>query len=183
MATTFNWAVANLERHTADGIVYTVHYTVSAEDGTYNAGAYGSIGLAAPAEGDTPIPFADLTEEIVVGEGSNVQDGVVVHADPGFPATIGAGVSIGHNATVHGCQIENDCLIGMSATIMNGATIGSESLVAAGAVVLEGTTIPPRSLVAGVPAKVIRELGDEDVEAIRRNAEHYREKTTQYLGG
>ena len=67
MATTFNWAVANLERHTADGIVYTVHYTVSAEDGTYNAGAYGSIGLQAPAEGDTPVPFADLTEEIVVG--------------------------------------------------------------------------------------------------------------------
>ena len=67
MATTFNWAVANLERHTADGIVYTVHYTVSAEDGTYNAGAYGSIGLEAPAEGDTPVPFADLTEEIVVG--------------------------------------------------------------------------------------------------------------------
>ena len=66
MATTFNWAVANLERHTADGIVYTVHYTVSAEDGTYNAGAYGSIGLEAPAEGDTPVPFADLTEEIVV---------------------------------------------------------------------------------------------------------------------
>ena len=67
MATTFNWAVANLERHTADGIVYTVHYTVSAEDGTYNAGAYGSIGLEALAEGDAPIPFASLTEEIVVG--------------------------------------------------------------------------------------------------------------------
>lgn len=67
MATTYTWAVANLERHTADGIVYTVHYTVSAEDGTYNAGAYGSIGLEAPAEGDTPVPFADLTEEIVVG--------------------------------------------------------------------------------------------------------------------
>ena len=67
MATTFNWAVANLERHTAEGIVYTVHYTVSAEDGTYNAGAYGSIGLEAPTEGDTLIPFADLTEETVIG--------------------------------------------------------------------------------------------------------------------
>lgn len=67
MAATFAWAIANLERHTADGIVYTVHYTVSAEDGTYSAGAYGSIGLEAPAEGDTPIPFANLTEEIVVG--------------------------------------------------------------------------------------------------------------------
>jgi len=123
------------------------------------------------------------SEDISVGEGSNVQDGVVVHADPGFPATIGSGVSIGHNATIHGCQIDNNCLIGMSATIMNGATIGSESLVAAGAVVLEGTTIPPRSLVAGVPAKVIRELGDDDVAAIYRNAEHYREKTAQYLAG
>ena len=123
------------------------------------------------------------TEKIAVGAGSNVQDGVVIHADPGFPATIGTGVSIGHNATIHGCQIDNDCLIGMSATIMNGATIGSESLVAAGAVVLEGTVIPPRSLVAGVPAKVIRELSDDDVVAIRRNAEHYREKTTQYLAG
>jgi len=67
MATTFTWAIANLERHTGDGIVYTVHYTVNAEDGTYSAGAYGSLGLEAPAEGDTPIPFADLTEEIVVG--------------------------------------------------------------------------------------------------------------------
>ena len=123
------------------------------------------------------------SEDISVGEGSNVQDGVVVHADPGFPAVIGRGVSIGHNATIHGCQIDNDCLIGMSATIMNGATIGSESLVAAGAVVLEGTAIPPRSLVAGVPGKVIRELSDEDVAAIYRNAEHYREKTAEYLAG
>jgi carbonic anhydrase/acetyltransferase-like protein (isoleucine patch superfamily) len=123
------------------------------------------------------------TERIAVGAGSNVQDGVVIHADPGFPATIGTGVSIGHNATIHGCQIDNDCLIGMSATIMNGATIGRESLVAAGAVVLEGTVIPRRSLVAGVPAKVIRELSDDDVVAIRRNAEHYQEKTTQYLAG
>ena len=67
MATTFTWAITNLERHTADGIVYTVHYTVNAEDGTYSAGACGSLGLEAPAEGETPIPFANLTEEVVVG--------------------------------------------------------------------------------------------------------------------
>lgn len=67
MAATFTWAIANLERHTADGIVYTVHYTVSAEDGVYSSGVYGSVGLEAPAEGDTPVPFASLTEEIVVG--------------------------------------------------------------------------------------------------------------------
>jgi len=67
MATTFTWAIANLDRHAADGIVFTVHYTVSAEDGTYSSGAYGSIGLEAPAEGDSVIPFANLTEEVVVG--------------------------------------------------------------------------------------------------------------------
>ena len=74
---------------------------------------------------------------------------------------------------LHGCVIEDDCLIGMSATVLNGAVIGRESLVAAGAVVLEGTIVPPRSLVAGVPAKVRRELSDDEVAGIRRNAETY----------
>ena len=73
--------------------------------------------------------------------------------DPGFPCTVGAGVGVGHAAVVHGCTVEDDCLIGMGATILNGAVIGTGSLVAAGAVVLEGTVVPPRSLVAGVPAK------------------------------
>ncbi|RQP12534.1 MAG: gamma carbonic anhydrase family protein [Microbacteriaceae bacterium] len=115
------------------------------------------------------------SDTITLGEGSNLQDNVVVHVDAGVPTTIGSGVSVGHGAVVHGCTIEDDCLIGMNATVLNRAVIGRESLVAAGALVLEGTVVPPRSLVAGVPAKVRRELTDEEVAGIRRNAEHYRE--------
>lgn len=113
------------------------------------------------------------TAAIKVGDGSNLQDNVVLHADPGFPTTVGQRVSVGHAAVVHGCTIEDDCLIGMSATVLNGAVIGAGSLVAAGAVVLEGTEIPPRSLVAGVPAKVRRELSDEEFESVKDNATHY----------
>lgn len=113
------------------------------------------------------------TATISVGAGSNLQDNVVLHADEGFPCTVGAGVSVGHNAVVHGCTVGDNVLVGMSATIMNGAVIGSESLVAAGAVVLEGTEVPPRSLVAGVPAKVRRELTDDEVKGLYRNASHY----------
>jgi carbonic anhydrase/acetyltransferase-like protein (isoleucine patch superfamily) len=113
-------------------------------------------------------------DAIVLGRGSNLQDNVVVHCDPGSPAVIGAGVSVGHGAVVHGCTIGDDCLIGMNATVLNGAVIGAGSLVAGGAVVLEGTQVPARSLVAGVPAKVRRELGDEEVDRIRANAATYR---------
>jgi carbonic anhydrase/acetyltransferase-like protein (isoleucine patch superfamily) len=112
-------------------------------------------------------------DRIVIGERSNLQDGVVVHGDPGHPTIVGAGVSVGHRAVLHGCTVEDDCLIGMSATVLNGVVIGRESLVAAGAVVLEGTIVPPRSLVAGVPAKVRRDLTDDEVAGIRRNAETY----------
>ncbi len=110
---------------------------------------------------------------IRVGEGSNLQDNVVLHADAGFPCTVGAGVSVGHSAVVHGATVGDGCLVGMSATIMNGSVIGEQSLVAAGALVLEGTQVPPRSLVAGVPAKVRRELTDEEVAGLKRNADTY----------
>jgi carbonic anhydrase/acetyltransferase-like protein (isoleucine patch superfamily) len=113
------------------------------------------------------------TAAISVGAGSNLQDNVVLHADPGFPCTVGAGVSVGHAAVVHGCTVEDDCLIGMGATVLNGAVIGTGSLVAAGAVVLEGTVVPPRSLVAGVPAKVRRELTEEEFDGVKQNAARY----------
>lgn len=112
-------------------------------------------------------------EPIVLGEESNLQDTVVCHVDSGYPLTIGRGVSVGHGAVLHGCTVEDDCLIGMGARVLNGAVIGAGSLVAAGAVVLEGTVVPPGSLVAGVPGKVRRELSDEERDGIRRNAEHY----------
>ena len=120
------------------------------------------------------------TAAITVGEGSNLQDNVVLHADPGFPCTVGERVSVGHAAVVHGCTVEDDCLIGMGATVLNGAVIGAGSLVAAGAVVLEGTVVPPRSLVAGVPGKVRRELTDEEYDGVRANAARYRELTAAH---
>ena len=112
-------------------------------------------------------------DAITIGDDTNLQDNVTMHVDFGTPATIGARVSVGHAAVLHGCTVEDDCLIGMSATVLNGAVIGSGSLVAAGAVVLEGTVIPPRSLVAGVPAKVRGEISDEMFEKILRNAQSY----------
>jgi carbonic anhydrase/acetyltransferase-like protein (isoleucine patch superfamily) len=122
---------------------------------------------------------ADM-DRIELGAGSNLQDNVVVHTDFGFPAVIGSGVSVGHAAVVHGCTVEDDCLIGMNATVLNGAVVGTGSLVAAGTVVLEGTQIPPRSLVAGVPGKVRRELTDEEYARVVANAAHYRELAAQH---
>lgn len=119
-------------------------------------------------------------DRIVLGAGSNLQDNVVVHCDLGSPAQLGANVSVGHGAVVHGCTIGDGSLIGMNATVLNGAEIGSDSLVAGGAVVLEGTIIPPRSLVAGVPAKVRRELSDDEVQRIHGNAATYRELAAAY---
>lgn len=121
----------------------------------------------------TAVIRADHTA-ITVGAGSNIQDGTVVHADPGFPATIGAGVTVGHRAVVHGCTVEDDCLVGMGAVILNGATIGRGSLIAAGTVVSQGITVPANSLVAGVPGTVRRETTEDERALIRASAVSYR---------
>src|SRR5699024_10647993 len=110
---------------------------------------------------------------ITIGEDSNVQDNTVMHTDAGKPVVIGARVSIGHQALVHGAVVEDDVLIGMHSTVLNDALGGTESLVAAGAVVLERTPIPARALVAGVPAKGRREMPGEGVEKVRQNAQSY----------
>jgi len=115
------------------------------------------------------------SDDITIGPWSNIQDNAVVHCDPGSPTIVGGGVSVGHGAVLHGCVIEDDCLIGMSATVLNGAVIGKGSLVAAGSVVLENTVIPPGSLVAGVPASVRRGLSKEEINDIRDNARRYAE--------
>ncbi|MFC8919318.1 gamma carbonic anhydrase family protein [Streptomyces sp. NPDC047821] len=112
---------------------------------------------------------------IVLGAGSNVQDNCTVHVDPGFPVTVGERVSVGHNAVLHGCTVEDDVLVGMGATVLNGAHIGAGSLIAAQALVPQGMRVPPGSLVAGVPAKVKRELTDEEREGIKLNAAMYLE--------
>ncbi|MFD4693530.1 gamma carbonic anhydrase family protein [Streptomyces sp. NPDC058463] len=110
---------------------------------------------------------------ISLGPDSNIQDNCSVHTDPGFPLTVGARVSVGHNAVLHGCVIEDDVLIGMGATVLNGAHIGAGSLIAAQALVPQGMQVPPGSLVAGVPAKVKRELTAEELANIRFNAVGY----------
>ncbi|MBL1082973.1 gamma carbonic anhydrase family protein [Streptomyces actinomycinicus] len=114
-------------------------------------------------------------EKITVGAQTNVQDNVTLHADPGFPVTVGERVSIGHNAVVHGATVEDDCLIGMGATVLNGAVIGAGSLVAAQALVPQGMVVPPGSLVAGVPAKVRRELTEEERAGVTLNGTMYAE--------
>lgn len=118
---------------------------------------------------------------ISVGEASNIQDNVSVHVDADHPVRIGARVSIGHNAVVHGCTIGDDSLIGMGAVVLSGARIGSGCLVAGGAVVLGGTVIPDGVLVAGVPAKIRRELTVDERAGIRRNAEAYLEHTRTHV--
>lgn len=110
---------------------------------------------------------------IYVGRESNLQDGVVVHADPGLPVSVGDRVSVGHRALLHGCTVEDDVLVGMGAVVLNGARIGRGSLVAPGAVVLEGTSVPGGSLVAGVPAQLRRQLTEDETAAVKSNAAAY----------
>lgn len=117
---------------------------------------------------------------IVIGEGSNLQDGVVVHVDPGASVTLGKNVSVGHNAVIHGATVQDNCLIGMGATLLNGSVIGEGSLVAANALVPQGMNVPPGSLVTGVPAKVRRSLTDEERAGLLRNAQVYLQHTERH---
>ncbi|MFD5540231.1 gamma carbonic anhydrase family protein [Streptomyces sp. NPDC127079] len=141
-------------------------------DVTLKAGA--SVWYGAVIRGDV--------EQITVGARANVQDNATLHADPGFPVRVGERVSIGHNAVVHGATVEDDCLIGMGATVLNGAVIGAGSLVAAQALVPQGMVVPPGSLVAGVPAKVRRELSAEEREGVTLNGTFYAELAEAHRG-
>ena len=111
---------------------------------------------------------------IHVGAGSNVQDNVVLHCDPGYPLEIGRDVTVGHGAVVHGCTVGDRCLIGMGAILLNGCEIGAESIVGAGALVTQHKVIPPGSLVMGSPAKVVRPVTDEERTQLAASAEGYR---------
>ena len=122
-------------------------------------------------------------EPIVVGEGSNVQEACVLHTDMGFPLTIENRCTIGHRATLHGCTIGPDSLIGMGATVLNGAVIGAGSVVGAGALITEGKAYPPRSLIVGVPGRVVRQLGKEELGPFSVAADHYRDNIPRYRSG
>jgi carbonic anhydrase/acetyltransferase-like protein (isoleucine patch superfamily) len=112
-------------------------------------------------------------EPITVGEGSNIQDGCVLHADPGYPLIIGKGVTVGHMAMLHGCVIGDNALIGIGAVILNGARIGANCLIGAKALVPEGKEIPDNSLVMGAPGQIKREVTAEHIARMRHSAEHY----------
>jgi gamma-carbonic anhydrase len=126
---------------------------------------------------------ADL-QEVRIGARTNIQDNAVVHVDrPDYPTLVGEDVTVGHAAVLHGCRVERGALVGMHATVLNGAVVGEDAIVAAHALVPPGMVVPPRTLVAGVPAKVRRELTDEEVEHVRRGVRDYLELKDRYLGG
>jgi carbonic anhydrase/acetyltransferase-like protein (isoleucine patch superfamily) len=133
--------------------------------GDVSVGAEASLWFGVVVRGDTA--------PIIIGQQTNIQDGCILHVDRGQPCILGARVSLGHGAVVHGATIEDDVLIGIRATILNGARIGSGSIVAAGAVVAPGTIIPPNSMVMGVPGKVVRSTGEAEKTRIRGTAERY----------
>jgi carbonic anhydrase/acetyltransferase-like protein (isoleucine patch superfamily) len=140
--------------------------------GDVRLGARASVWFGAVLRGDnTPL---------ILGEETNFQDGAIGHSDAGFPLTIGARVTIGHQAILHGCTIEDDCLIGMGTRILNGAVIESECIVGAGALVTEGKRFERGSLIVGAPARVVRQVTDEEKRALRVSAAHYAEKAAQY---
>jgi carbonic anhydrase/acetyltransferase-like protein (isoleucine patch superfamily) len=120
---------------------------------------------------------------IVVGDGTNIQEGAMLHSDPGIPLTVGRNCTIGHHAILHGCTIGDNVLVGMAATILNGAKIGDDCLVGAGALVTENKEFPPGSLIVGVPATVKRPLDEAAIATMRVNAEHYVEKRRVYAVG
>ena len=140
--------------------------------GKVTLGERSSVWPSATVRGDN--------EPIRIGNVVNIQDGAVLHVDPGCPLTLGDYVSIGHQAMLHGCTVGDGSLIGIQAVVMNNAVIDKDCLVGAGAIFTEGKVFPDRTLILGAPAKVVRELSDKDVAFLRENAELYAERQEMY---
>ena len=119
-------------------------------------------------------------DEIVIGKGSNVQDNCTLHTDPNHKLIVGKNVTVGHNAILHGCKIEDEVLIGMGAKVLNGAHVGRHSIIGAGALVVENMDIPENSVVVGCPAKIIKSISEKQVHSILENAKHYVELGKEY---
>ncbi|MDR2880317.1 MAG: gamma carbonic anhydrase family protein [Azoarcus sp.] len=122
-------------------------------------------------------------EPIEIGDGTNIQDGSILHNDEGVPLTIGKNVTVGHMAMLHGCVIGDGCLIGINAVVLNNAVIGKDCLIAAKALIPEGKVIPDRSLVVGSPGRILRTLTDEEITRLRHNASHYIDNGNRYRAG
>jgi carbonic anhydrase/acetyltransferase-like protein (isoleucine patch superfamily) len=140
--------------------------------GSVSLGNEASVWFGAVLRGDN--------DWIHIGAGSNVQDGTIIHVDPGVPVVIGANVTIGHGVMLHGCVVEDGALIGNRAMVLDGARIGAGSLIGAGALITPNTVIPPNSVVMGTPGRVIRQIEPRDVERMTRGCEAYRVKAREY---
>jgi len=143
--------------------------------GDVHVGDQSSVWMNAVVRGDV--------NHIRIGDRTNIQDGVVVHVmrDPSHPTVLGDAITVGHGAVIHGCTVEDECLIGMGAILLNGVRIGRGSIVAAGTLLPEGTVIPPRSLVMGSPGKVRRQITDEEHAFIRQSAANYVQYRLDYM--
>jgi carbonic anhydrase/acetyltransferase-like protein (isoleucine patch superfamily) len=123
------------------------------------------------------------TERVVIGDETNIQDLSMVHADPGFPCVVGARVSVGHRVILHGCTVEDECMIGMGAILLNGVRVGKGSVVGAGAVLAEGKEVPPGSLVLGVPGRVVRDVDEAMRGRSDRIWRHYVAESRRHRAG
>jgi carbonic anhydrase/acetyltransferase-like protein (isoleucine patch superfamily) len=164
--------IGDLEPHLGEGA-----WTAPSADliGDVRLGARASVWFGVVLRGDnTPL---------ILGDDTNFQDGAVGHSDPGFPLTVGARVTVGHQAILHGCVIADDCLIGMGARILNGAVIEPECIVGAGALITEGKRFGSGSLIVGAPARMVRQVTAEEKQLLRASAAHYADKAGRYALG
>ena len=143
--------------------------------GDVHLGAESSVWYNAVLRGDT--------DRISIGEQSNIQDLTMIHADPGVPCSVGNRVTVGHRVILHGCTIEDDCLIGMGAILLNGVRVGRGSIIGAGALLLENMEIPPGSLVVGAPARVVRPVDEPTRERMEHGWRHYVEQARRHRDG
>ena len=148
-----------------------------------SADVMGAVSLSADTSVWFNVVIRGDTETITIGEGSNIQDLAVIHADNGLPVVVGKHVTVGHQVMLHGCTIGDESLIGIAAVVLNGARIGRNCVVGAGSVVTEGKEFPDGSLIMGTPAKVVRELTPEQIEGLRMSAKHYMNNALRFKNG
>ena len=163
------YRIGDVEPHLAEGA-----WAAPSADliGDVKLGERASVWFGAVLRGDNT--------QLTLGDDTNFQDGAIGHSDPGLPLTIGARVTIGHQAILHGCTIADDCLIGMGARILNGAVIEPECIIGAGALITEGKRFDRGSLVVGAPARAVRQVTDEEKQMLRASAAHYADKARRY---
>lgn len=166
--------------YSLDGVSPTVPEDAFIAD---NATVIGRVTLHADASVWFNCVLRGDVDDIIIGEGSNIQDASVLHTDLGFKLRVGRGVTVGHKVMLHGCEIGDNSLIGIGAVVLNGARIGRNCIIGAGALITEGKEIPDNSLVMGAPGKVVREIGPPQVKLIEASGQHYVENARRYRKG